>query len=122
MNLAHDEVTHGQRLDFRTHAGRPRLLRLHVGQAGQKLLFMGQEFGRSWEWNFRRGLEWHLLDYWRQALNTDAPLCGSSKVRGASTGSLRLSRQSRNCSFRPSVGIVCQYSIDSLRNEKFPPI
>ncbi len=42
--------------------GPPRLLRFHVGLAGQKLLFMGQEFAQREEWNEAKGLDWWLLD------------------------------------------------------------
>ena len=68
--LSHDEVVHGKKALIEKMPGdewqRFANLRLLFGHMyahpGKKMLFMGTEFGQSWEWNHDDSLQWHLVD------------------------------------------------------------
>ncbi|MDR1907228.1 MAG: 1,4-alpha-glucan branching protein GlgB [Puniceicoccales bacterium] len=70
LALSHDEVVHGKRSlinkmpgnDMREKSKNLRALYgLMWGWPGKKLLFMGDEFGQSNEWDHNKSLDWHLL-------------------------------------------------------------
>ncbi|MET0291012.1 MAG: 1,4-alpha-glucan branching protein GlgB [Steroidobacteraceae bacterium] len=71
LPLSHDEVVHLKRSlvgrmpgDRWQQMANLRLLYTYMWTLpGKKLLFMGGEIGHPWEWDFRHGLPWFLMEY-----------------------------------------------------------
>jgi 1,4-alpha-glucan branching enzyme len=102
MPLSHDEVVHGKSPmiykmpgdEWQKFANLRALYTYMWTHPGGRLLFMGNEFGQTTEWNYRSELDWHLLGH--------APHSGLKKCISTLNGLLKENPALYEEQFNPS--------------------
>ncbi len=120
LPLSHDEVVHGKRSllakmpgdHWQKFANLRAYYAFMFAHPGKKLLFMGDEFAQTTEWNHDQSLPWHLLDHAEHRgvqalvrdLNPRAARAASARFR---RGRFQLGRLRRQRCERPRVPATC---------------